>query len=188
MGVSIRDKHRNGVWWIFVRHAGQRVSELIGSHELALEVKDEVERDIRLGRYDIAKVRAARAPVQPAEPEKPKTPTVEEYYKRFEKVYLQTACRQGTRDRYATSYKYILPKLGSIPLNEITRERVKDFVATLVAKRYEKRLKVKTYPDPEVQRKQIITWKVVQAPLSKTRSGSFSTNFARCSATPSKRR
>jgi integrase len=61
-----------------------------------------------------------------------------------------------------------LPELGPIPLNEITRERIKDFVAFLVAKRYEKRIKVKTYPDPKKKRNPVIEWKTVQVPLSKT--------------------
>jgi len=75
--------------------------------------------------------------------------------------------RQGTRDCYETSFKHILPELGSIPLNEIIRERMKDFVAHLVGKHYEKRVKVKTYPDPKKKRNPQIEWKTVRAPMSK---------------------
>jgi hypothetical protein len=50
VGVSIRDKNKDGVWWVFVRHAGQRVSEQVGSEALAIEAKVEIERDIRSGK------------------------------------------------------------------------------------------------------------------------------------------
>src|SRR5262249_38783549 len=59
-------------------------------------------------------------------------------------------------------------ELGSTPLDQITRERIKDFVACLVAKRYERRIKVKTYPDPTRKRNPVIEWKTVERPMSKT--------------------
>src|SRR6266571_5203037 len=132
MGVSVREKIKNSnEWWVFIRHAGERAAQKVGDLETAGEVKSEILKEIRTGRFDIAAMKAARAPE--ANEEKPAVQTLSEYYSRFEKVYLATSCREGTRDRYATSFNHILPELGSMPLNEITRERLKDFVAHLVA-------------------------------------------------------
>jgi integrase len=170
MGVSVREKvSGSGAWWIFIRHKGKRASHLAkgANYEAALRVKEDIERDIRIGKFDIDAMISARAP-EVAKEEKPKVQTLDEYYKRFEKVYLSTSVRQGTSERYATSFKHILPELGSLPMNEITRERIKDFVAHLVAKRHTRHVKVKTYADPTKKRKPTITMKAIEAPLSKT--------------------
>src|SRR5262249_5890895 len=81
---------------------------------------------------------------------------------------LATSCREGTRARYEVSYKHILPELGSIPLDQITRERIKDFVAHLAAKRYATRVKIKRYPDPNKKRNPMIEWKTIERPLAKS--------------------
>src|SRR5262245_9735458 len=81
---------------------------------------------------------------------------------------IATAVRQGTRDAYKNSFAHILPKLGSIPLNQITSERVEEFCAHLVAKRFRHRKKVKTYRDSGKKRKPIITWITEERPLSKS--------------------
>jgi integrase len=52
-------------------------------------------------------------------------------------------------------------------MDQINRDRIKDFVAHLVSKRYEKRIKVRTYPDPKKKRKPIIEWKTTEVPYSK---------------------
>lgn len=85
------------------------------------------------------KLKEIFAPKKTEETEpKPEAPTLSEYYKRFEKVYLRTCTRQGTQDRYADSFAHILPELGPIPLNEIERDRIKDFIAHLVGKKLAK--------------------------------------------------
>src|SRR5688572_15192712 len=68
MGVSIREKNNDGIWWVFVRHAGQRVSEQVGSMEDAELAKEEIKSDIRRGKYDIAAALARRAPAKQAAP------------------------------------------------------------------------------------------------------------------------
>src|SRR5439155_17830316 len=77
--------------------------------------------------------------------ETPAAPTLEEYYVKFKTRYLDTAVRVSTRDSYDRSFRiHILPTLGLMPIDEIRREDVKDFVANLVQKKYTRTVKVKT--------------------------------------------
>lgn len=155
MGVKIREKVKDsGVYWIFVNHNGKRTSRQVGSLKAAEEAKTKIEARLTLGQW--------------APKEKAAAPTLAEYYKRFTRVYLETSVREGTKERYECSYKHILPELGAFPLDQITRERIKDFIATLVAKRYETRIKVKTYANPLKKRQPIIEWKTIERPLAKT--------------------
>jgi integrase len=132
-------------------------------------VQKAVIQAISAGQFDIAKLQHRRedSKENPQE-DKPVTKTLSECFEEYEKKRLALACREGTRDRYETSFKYILPELGSLPLNEITRDRIEDFVAHLVGKRYQKRIRVKTYPDPKKKRNPIIEWKTVEVPFSRT--------------------
>jgi integrase len=115
----------SGVWWAFVNHKGERASMMIGSEKAALEVQQTVEAQLKLGQYSFSK------------PEAPSNqPTLEAYYRKFERTYLKTACRESTAERYDECFRiYILPALGMIHLGEITREKVQDLVATLVEKK-----------------------------------------------------
>ena len=142
MGVSVREKQKgSGKFYIYVRHAGERTAFKYDSEDEAEAVATAFRQKIALGELDLTAIRE-----QNSKQEETKVPTLAEYYKRFTRVYLETSVRQGTRDRYATSFdKHILPELGDLPLNEITREKVKDFVAHLVRKRYQRQVKVKTY-------------------------------------------
>lgn len=170
MGVTVREKQKgSNDWWIFIRHAGQRISQRAGDNkEAAEEAAAEMRKEIRIGKFDIAAMKAARAPEVKKE-EKPAGITMAEYYERFKRVYLETSVRKGTRGIYSTSFnQHILPFLGPISLDQITREKIKDFVAHLVTKKYEKRTKVKTYPVPDKLRNPEITWNVEAVSLSRT--------------------
>jgi integrase len=161
VGVSVRKKGSD--WYIFVRHAGQRCAQRCVDEEHAIETQRAVSKAIAAGLFDIAAMQKKR------ESEAKPLPTLAEYYDRFTRVYLETSVREGTRSRYKTSFDHhILPELRDLRLDKITRERVKDFVAHLVGKRYQKRLKVKTYPNPLKKRNPTITYDVTQEPLSKT--------------------
>ena len=134
------------------------------SEDEAEAVAAAVRQKIALGELDLAAMKEKKVKQEEA-----KVPTLAEYYQRFTRVYLETSVRQGTRDRYATSFdKHILPEFGYLPLNEIAREKVKDFVALLVHKRYQRRVKVKTYAVPGKMRNPTITYKTTEKPLSKT--------------------
>jgi len=75
------------------------------------------------------------------------------------------ALRESTADSYETSFRlHILPELGELPLNEINRERIKQFVAHLMKKEHSHIVKVKTH---DAEGKTVVERKTVTAPYSK---------------------
>lgn len=125
MGVKLREKVQgSGVWWVFVNHNGERSSSLIGSEKAAKRVKEDLEAKLKLGLEVFPERKAAPAL------------SLEAYYKKFERTYLKTACRESTAERYDECFRiHILPTFGNKALDEITRENVKDLVADLVDKK-----------------------------------------------------
>src|SRR5262249_42840255 len=103
VGVAVREKIKgSNIWWVFTRHAGERVSELVGDKDIAEDAAEDLRRKIRLGKYDIAAVKAARA----AEAKKKNKQTVEKYYeKTFAPLYLETAVAASTAASYANNFK-----------------------------------------------------------------------------------
>jgi integrase len=125
MGVKIREKiPGSGAWWVFVNHKGERGSMQIGSEKAARRTAEKIQAEIGLGLFVF--------PTQKAEPQI----TLEHYYRKFERTYLKTACRESTAERYDECFRiHILPRFGGLPLPEVTRDKVKEFVADLVEKR-----------------------------------------------------
>ena len=75
-------------------------SRKVGSEKAALEVARKIEAKLTLG-------------VAFLQEKKPAVPTLEEYYKRLKRSYLETAVKESTRQSYATSFKvHILPAFG----------------------------------------------------------------------------
>ena len=127
MGVKIREKVKgSNEWWVFIDHRGRRKAKRIGSHKAAQEVKAKIEALITLGQpYLEEDSIQKKAPI----------PTLEEYYERFKRTYLETAVRETTRISYDVSFRHhILPELGKLRLDLIERGRIKEFVAKLVGK------------------------------------------------------
>lgn len=153
MGVSIRDKNKDGVWWVFVRHAGQRVSEQVGSEALAIEAKVEIEKDIRLGRYDIAAVKAARAPAVKEE-EKPSTPTLSEFFDKTMSPLWEASLTRSAFSRYEVSYRlHVRPVLGETPISKLDRDEIKKLVVSLLQKNAAKRTHGEERQADELERK-----------------------------------
>jgi len=125
MGVKVREKIKgSGVWWVFVNHNGTRRSKKVGTERLAEKVKEVMEARLKLG--------------QPlfAEKERPPLPTLNQYYKRFEATYMETAIARNTFSGYEVNFRvHILPELGKYKLDEIGRNEMEDFVAVLMKKR-----------------------------------------------------
>ncbi len=68
------------------------------------------------------KLRAWRNHPLPAK--KAPVPTPEAYYQGYLNTYLVTGVRPSTRLSYEVSFRnHILPELGEIPLDELTRDR-----------------------------------------------------------------
>ena len=63
-----------------------------------------------------------------------KVPLLEQYYHHIKRTYLETATRWTTQRAYETSFKHILPALGTKPIDEITKTDVRNLIASLVKK------------------------------------------------------
>jgi integrase len=124
MGVKVREKvSGTGSWWVFINHSGKRTSRLIGSLKAANKVREQIEARLKLGQSALPE-------------EKAPSPTLKDYWCGFEETYLPHGVRENTIASYRRSFKkHILPELGGLDLDAITRDQVKQFVATLVQKR-----------------------------------------------------
>src|SRR5262249_2928977 len=125
MGVAIREKQKgSGIYWLFIRHAGERVSQMVGDKETAEDAKKEILREIRLGRFDIAAMKAARATEKPVETTE--VLTLRDYYDKTVEPLWEGALSRNTHLSYDGSFRvHILPALGDLALSELTRDRVK---------------------------------------------------------------
>src|SRR5439155_11985093 len=118
MGVKVREKPKgSGVYWIFINQDKKRTSRRVGSKDAAEKVRKTIEAKLTLGEAPLPK-------------DKPPAPTLSSYYEGLKETDLAMALRESTADSYETSFRlHILPELGELPLNEINRERIKQFVA-----------------------------------------------------------
>jgi hypothetical protein len=140
------------VYWVFINYKGKRTSRQVGSLKAATKVKENIEARLKLGQDALPKE------------DKP-APTVAEYYDRFKAIYLATAVREGTKSRYETSFKHhVIPFLGNVHLNHLTRERVRDFVANLVQKKISVVVKE---TNRDESGKAVITKKTIERSLSR---------------------
>ena len=131
MGVAVREKQNgSGIYWLFIRHAGERVSQLVGDRETAEEAKKEILREIRLGRFDIAAMKAARA--QEKVEETTESLTLRDYYEKAVEPLWEGSLSRNTHLSYDGSFRvHILPALGDVAVSDLSRDRVKKFVTEL---------------------------------------------------------
>jgi integrase len=153
MGVKVREKvEGSGVWWVFVNYKGKRTSRQVGTQKAALKVQEQIEARLKLGQDILPK-------------EKAPSPTLQEYWDGFDETYLQSGVRESTLESYKATFKnHVLPKLGTVRLDELTRDKIKGFVAGLTQKRYTRTVKVVTRDD---NGKQQIERRTVERPYSK---------------------
>ena len=123
MGVTAREKIKDsGVWWVLVAHKGRRVSRRVGNCKAAQEAARKIEARLTLG----ASIFDEKA--------KPPAPTLQQYFKSFERSYRVTL-KPTTWLSYETSLRvHIMPELGDSRLDEITRVQMKNLVSGLVGK------------------------------------------------------
>ena len=118
MGVKI--KKYKGTWYVFINHHGNRKAKCVGSRQAAEKVKREIEARMALGDLRLL----TDQPV----------PTLEEYAAQWIKNYAKVECKTNTWESYNRSLRlYILPAFGRFHLPEITRARMKAFLAEKVA-------------------------------------------------------
>jgi integrase len=131
MGVAVREKQKgSGIYWLFIRHAGERVSQLAGDKETAEDAAKDVRKDIRTGRFDIAAMKAARATERVAETTE--VLTLRDYYEKTVQPLWEGSLSRNTHLSYDGSFRvHVLPALGDVALSDLSRDRVKRFVAEL---------------------------------------------------------
>jgi integrase len=123
MGVKVREKDKDsGIWWVFINYKGKRSSRQIGTKKAADKVKEHIEARLKLGQDALPK-------------EKPSSPTLKAYWQGFEDTYLPLVVCENTMASYRQSFRiHILPELGNLRIDEITRDQVKAFIAKLTQK------------------------------------------------------
>lgn len=93
-------------------------------------MKSEILKEIRTGRFDIAAMKAARA--AETKEEKTNVPSLKDYYEKTVQPLWEASLSRNTFLSYDGSFRvHILPALGDVSITEVTRDRVKRFVADL---------------------------------------------------------
>jgi len=126
MGVTTREKIKDsGIWWVFVAHHGKRTSRKVGDKKAAEEVARKIQ---------------AKLTLDESLPErKPPTPILADYYLGFKKNYMAPTLKHSSYLSYENAFRlHILPKLGALHFDQITRQKMEEFVAGLVNKNFSK--------------------------------------------------
>lgn len=121
MGANIRERPKgSGVWWLFINHNGRRTAKKIGRDEdLALEVAKKVEAKLVLGDFGFK--------------QRGQVVTLKDYAALW--LALPHDWKRSTRETYQQNLNlHILPKLGSYPLDTITRKDLKNHFNRLLTK------------------------------------------------------
>ena len=118
--MGVKAKKYKGRWYVFINHHGHRKAKCVGSRQAAERVKREIEARIALGDLRLLSD-------QPP-------PTLEEYAAEWIKHYAKVECKRNTWESYDRNLRlYILPGFGKLRLPDITRAKVKAFLAEKVA-------------------------------------------------------
>jgi integrase len=119
MGVRVRpDKDKPGRWWVRINHQGKRKSLSFSSRQAATRAADEIDRRLKLGELGLG--------------ETPTVPTFAAHTETWLR-HAETRLRPATLDQVQTRLKRVLPVIGHLPLTAITRQTIRDLVATVQA-------------------------------------------------------
>ena len=117
MGVKV--KKYKGSWYVFINHNGHRKAKCIGSREAAERFRREIEARMALGDFGLLT-------------EQP-PPTLHEYATSWIKNYAKVECKKNTWESYERESPALSAAFGKLSLPDITRARVKTFLAEKVA-------------------------------------------------------
>jgi integrase len=122
MGVTIRKK--NGSWYVFVNHKGQRKAKCVGeSRAAAVEVKRVLEAKLALG--DIGVFGDADSQM----------PTFGDYADLWLKDYARMECKASTADGYeGVLRQYLRPRFAPKHIDGIKRNDIKALISDLISK------------------------------------------------------
>ena len=120
MGVKVQQKKGTKDWYLVIHRNNQRKTKKIGSKAAAEAAKKEVEKALALEDLGIRSF------------EKPKAPLLRDYYEDFKQAVVR-GLKPNTQAIYTNNFtKHILPVLGHLPLDRITRMDIEKFVTRLV--------------------------------------------------------
>ena len=119
MGVKIRK--RCGKWYIFIDYHGRRKAKCVGTNrQVAEQVRRQVEAKLALGDFGVFEEADSQLP------------SFETYAEKWLKQTAQVQCKPSTVIGYRRIVKLRLyPRFGDVPLDQITREQIKDFLGEL---------------------------------------------------------
>ena len=116
MGVKVRA--RNGTWWVYVHYHRRRVARKVGSRQAAETVKRQLEARLALGDLGVLSEK--------------QSPTFRDYSEKWLRQYAEIQCKASTVASYQQLLRlYVLPRFGTHRLDQIARDGVKEFLATL---------------------------------------------------------
>jgi integrase len=125
MGIRVREKTKgSGVFWVFATWRGQRRAKRVGDLRAAQAVASQLRARLALGDASVLDSR-------------PPGPTTAITFKAVAEKWLDwypalNALRQGTLETHKSFIRtHLLPAFGSLPIGEITRRRVQEFIAAL---------------------------------------------------------
>jgi integrase len=118
--MSVKVRRRNVAWWVFVCYHGRRKAKKVGTREAAEQVKREIEVHLALG--DLAIFGRSDAP------------TFKNFAEQWLRLYAEVECKESTVASYRQILRfYLYPRFGHIRLGVVSRDAVKDYLASLVA-------------------------------------------------------
>lgn len=126
MGVTVREKIKGcGVWYVFIRHNGKRISRKIGEKGKVEEVANKIKAKILLGEFSIA-----------GPGKKQQAPTFKNVSVEWMENYVSTLS-DSTQQRYSGLLsQYITPHIGDTPINEISRIKLLLLLEKIIKKDY----------------------------------------------------
>jgi integrase len=148
MGISVRQK--DGNWYVFIRYRGERAAHKCVDQQHAEDTQRAVSTAITAGQFDIA---AFRRP-EPAAEKESSSPTLKQFVDDTMYPLWEASLSAGSVTRYETSFRlHILSALGDFRLEELTRDRIKKFVVSLLRKSAEKRTRDEERQKEEAERR-----------------------------------
>jgi integrase len=119
MGVTVRQKikGKGKPWWVFISHNGKRTSRMVGDKSAAQTVASEIRAKLQLGEFGF-------------EQEERHEPTFKEYADSWIEKIAPAECKGSTLKGYRDLLNnHVLPVFGNLKLTQITRGKVKEFLA-----------------------------------------------------------
>jgi len=119
MGVIVRQKTKGKgkPWWVFISHNGKRTSRMIGDKAAAQTVASQIRAKLQLGEFGF-------------EQDEKHEPTFKEYAESWINVSAVAELKESTLSDYREILSnHVLPVFGNLKLSEITKGKIRDFLA-----------------------------------------------------------